>query len=71
MNSLIWPGAGIALLGLAGLVYIIARAVQARRAGLDDAEMSARLRKLVALNMAALGISAIGLMMVVIGILLG
>lgn len=71
MQALIWAGAALTLVGLAGLGYCILRAVRARRAGLDDAEMRAELQRVVAINMGAMGLSALGLAMVVSGILLG
>jgi hypothetical protein len=71
MDILIAAGAVVTLLGLAGLVWCIARVARARRAGLDDAGLRAVMQKIVALNMAALFVSVIGLMMVVIGVLLG
>ncbi|MBK5934179.1 hypothetical protein C8N32_11743 [Rhodovulum imhoffii] len=71
MEWMIWLGAAISLGGLAGLVWCILQAVRVRREALPEDRMRARLQKLVALNMAALGLSAIGLMLVVIGITLG
>lgn len=71
MDWLIWIGAAISLAGVAGLVWCILLATRARRAGLSDEEMRARLQRVVMLNMAALGVSALGLMCVVLGILLG
>ena len=71
MEFLIWIGAAIALAGVAGLVWCIVLALRARRAGLPDDELRARLQHVVVLNMAALGVSALGLMCVVAGILLG
>lgn len=71
MEYLIWIGAAIALAGVAGLVWCIILALRARRAGLSDDELRARLQHVVVLNMAALGVSALGLMCVVAGILLG
>lgn len=71
MDWLIWGGATVSLLGLAGLFWCILIVVRARRAGLDDAEMRKRLAKVMPLNMAALLLSALGLIMVVVGILLG
>jgi len=71
MGVLIWAGALVALIGLAGLIRCIVLAAQAKRAGLDDNAMRQRLQKLVALNLGALFLSAIGLMMVVIGVILG
>ena len=71
MDMLIWAGALVSLIGVAGLIYCVFQATRARRDTTDDAALKARLQALVAMNMAALAISAIGLMMVVIGILLG
>jgi hypothetical protein len=71
MQVLIWAGAALTVLGLLGLVYCILRAAQAKRAGLDDAAMRAELQKVVAINLGAVGLSALGLAAVVSGILLG
>ena len=71
MGNLIWIGALISLVGIAGLIWCVMIALRAKRAGLDDEAMKARLQRVVAINMGALFLSAIGLMMVVIGILLG
>lgn len=71
MDGLIWAGAAVTLLGLAGLVWCIVRVAAARRAGLPDAELRARLQQVVVLNLAALLVSALGLMLVVVGIVLG
>ncbi len=59
------------LIGLAGLGYCILRAGRAKRAGLDDAAMRAELQRVVAINLAAVGVSALGLATVVAGIILG
>lgn len=71
MQMLIWAGAAVTLLGLAGLIWCIAKVAQARRAGLGDEELRARLQQIVAWNFGALAVSALGLMLVVIGIALG
>lgn len=71
MEALIWIGACVSLLGLAGLLWCILQMIRARRARLPEAEMRASLQRVAAQNMAALGLSALGLMMVVIGLLLG
>jgi hypothetical protein len=71
MDILIWPGAGVSMLGVAGLLYCISLAFKARRAKLEPEEMQARMQRIVVLNMAALFVSMIGLMMVVGGIILG
>jgi len=70
MEILIWMGASVSLAGLAGLVWCIVKVWKARKAGLADADLRAVLRKVVPVNSAALFLSVIGLMMVVIGILL-
>ncbi len=71
MQALIWIGAAFALAGVAGLVWCILLALRARRSGLEDDAMRAELQRVVVLNMAALGVSALGLMCVVAGIILG
>lgn len=70
MEFLIWSGAAIAAAGIAGLVWCVVLVLRARRANLPDDEMRLRLQKAVMMNMAALGVSALGLMCVVAGILL-
>ncbi len=71
MEALVWIGAVLALAGVAGLVWCILLALRARRSGMADDAMRAALQRVVVLNMAALAISALGLMCVVAGILLG
>ncbi|MGL4235450.1 hypothetical protein [Tabrizicola sp.] len=71
MQALIWGGAGLTVVGLLGLGYCIQRAVRAKRSGLDDASLRAELQRVVVINLAAVGISALGLAAVVAGILLG
>ena len=70
MTLLIWAGAIVSLGGVGGLIWCIVLALKARRAGLTDDAMRARLQHIVTLNMIALGVSALGLMLVVVGILL-
>lgn len=71
MDALIWPGAFVSLLGVAGLMYCVMRALRVRRSARSDEEKRADLQKIVAINLAALGVSALGLILVVVGILLG
>jgi hypothetical protein len=71
MTLLIWAGTLLSLCGVGGLIWCIILAIKARRAGLTDDAMRARLQHVVTLNMIALGVSALGLMLVVAGILLG
>lgn len=71
MDILIWAGAAVTLAGIGGLLACVVHVARARRAGLPDEELKARLQKIIALNLGALFLSAIGLMMVVVGIFLG
>ncbi|MFD1342932.1 hypothetical protein [Litorisediminicola beolgyonensis] len=71
MEILVWGGAAVSVAGLAGLIWCILRVTRAKRAGLGDDALRAELQKVVPLNLGALLLSAIGLMMVVVGLLLG
>ncbi|MEL7026549.1 MAG: hypothetical protein AAGO57_04865 [Pseudomonadota bacterium] len=70
MEWLVWIGALVTLFGVILLFYCIFRVARARRAGLEDVELKARLQSAVALNLGALAISGLGLMMVIVGIAL-
>ena len=70
MDWLIWIGAAVSLGGIAGLLRCIQLALRARKSGLDSPAMRARLQQIVTFNLAALGVSALGLMLVVMGIIL-
>lgn len=71
MEWMILLGAVVSLVGLAGLILSAMRIIRARRAGLDDDALRAKLQSVLPLNMAALLLSVLGLMMVVVGVLLG
>lgn len=71
MQILIWGGAAVTLLGIALLLFVGLRVGAAKRAGLDDEALRARIQKLLPVNLAALFVSAIGLIMVIMGIVLG
>lgn len=71
MQAVIWAGAALTVAGLAGLIYCILRATKAKRMGLDDAAMRAELQRVVMINLVAVGVSALGLAVVVTGIVLG
>lgn len=68
MQAMVVAGVVLTLLGLAGLVWCIVLAVQARSAGGSAEEMRARLRRVVTLNLGAMGLSALGLACVVFGL---
>ena len=70
METLVVVGAIVTLAGLAGLVACIFRVRAARDAALPEAEMRRRLQSAITLNLGAFLLSAIGLGMVVVGLLL-
>lgn len=70
MESLIWIGAVVSLSGVAGLAWCIIYVLRLRGMTLEDADMRARMQKAVIVNFAALGVSTLGLMLVVLGIFL-
>jgi len=71
MQYLVIFGVVLTLIGLAGLVTCVLRAARIKRAGGTVDEMRDRLQGIVALNLGALGLSAVGLMCVVLGLVLG
>ncbi|RNF33829.1 hypothetical protein A7A09_014370 [Paracoccus methylarcula] len=70
-DMLVWGGAALTLLGLAALLWCIVTVIRIRRARLDENAFRARMQGILAVNMGALVISALGLMTVVLGIMLG
>lgn len=70
MEMLIWAGAALSILGLAGLVWSIVRVISARRKTTDDDELRAVIQSVMPWNMGGLFVSVIGLMLVIVGIFL-
>jgi hypothetical protein len=70
MQAVIWVGSALTLGGVGLLVYCIMYVAKARRAGLDDLTLRTRLQKAVGLNLAALALSGIGLIVVIVGLAL-
>lgn len=70
MENLVWIGALISLLGVAGLVWCIIYVIRLRSAALPESEMRAKMQRAVVMNFAALAVSTMGLMVVVMGIFL-
>ncbi|MGR3756927.1 MAG: hypothetical protein ACU0AT_06835 [Tranquillimonas sp.] len=70
MELLIWIGAALTVAGVGLLAWCVLQVMRARRQGLDDTALRARLQSLVAVNLGALAISALGLMTVVAGLVL-
>lgn len=67
-DLLIWCGAILSLCGLAGLVWCIVYVARARRANPGEEILREKLRRALPLNLAALFLSVIGLMVVILGI---
>ena len=70
MELLIWVGSILSILGLAGLFWCIKTVLKAKKSAVSDEELRSSLQKVVPLNMASLFLSAIGLMLVILGIML-
>jgi len=70
MEMLIWFGAALSLIGLAGMVYSILRVSKARKAGLSDEDLRAAVQSAMPINLGALFVSVLGLMLVIVGIFL-
>ena len=70
MEILIWIGSILSILGLIGLLWCIKTVIKAKKLANSDEELRTSLQKVVPLNMAAFFLSAIGLMLVILGIML-
>jgi len=70
MEMMIWIGSALTLLGVLGLLWCIKLVMGIKKRALPEAETRAGLQRVVALNMAALAVSGIGLMLVVVGVIL-
>lgn len=68
---LIWAGAGLSLLGLAGLIWCIVRVARARKTITDDEALRGVVKSVLPWNLGSLMLSVLGLMMVILGISLG
>ena len=70
MEILILIGSILSILGLVGLFWCIKTVLTAKKNVTSDEQLRDSLQKIVPLNMAALFLSAIGLMLVILGIIL-
>lgn len=71
MEIVIWIGAALSALGICGIIYSIVAVARAKRAGLSDEDLRARVSAILPINLIALFVSMIGLMAVIIGVMLG
>lgn len=70
MENLVWIGAALTGLGMAGVIYSMVVIARAKRQNLPDEEMRDAIRKMIPVNLGTLFVAMIGLMMVVIGVML-
>ena len=70
MDIVIWAGAILSVIGMIGIFYSIFAITRAKRANLEDEELRAKLASILPLNLAALFVSMIGLMTVIVGVML-
>ena len=70
MELLIWIGSLLSILGLVGLFWCIKTVLKAKKNATSDEQLRDSLQQIVPLNMAALFLSAIGLILVILGIIL-
>lgn len=71
MEVLVWIGAGLSLLGLAGVIWSMVRVARARGRNLPDEELRAVMRAMLPWNIGALFVSVLGLLTVMVGLALG
>ena len=70
MELFIWIGSILSSLGLVGIFWCIKTVLKAKKLATSDEQLRGSLQKVVPLNMASLFLSAIGLMLVILGIML-
>lgn len=68
MEILIWIGAALSCLGVAGLALCIIRGLKVRKMDANAPEAKLALQRLFVINFASLALSVIGLMVVIMGI---
>ena len=71
MEILVWIGGALTLAGLCGVLWSLVAVMRARRTETDDAALRARLARILPVNLGALGVSVIGLLLVMLGIFFG
>lgn len=70
MEWMIWIGAAMTVAGLVGIAWCIRKVLGARRAGLQGEALNRVVQGVVAVNLGAFGLSALGLGAVVAGLVL-
>ena len=70
-DMMVWVGAALSVIGLAGLILSILRVARARRTATSDDALREAIQKARPLNLGALLLSVLGLMLVIVGVFLG
>lgn len=70
MEILVWIGAGLSLMGLAGVIWSMVKVARAKGRNLPDAELREVMRAMLPWNIGALLVSVMGLMTVMVGLAL-
>ncbi len=68
--ALVPIGTALTLIGLGLLGWCIVSVVRGKRANLPEAEMNARLQRLIAVNLGGVLTAALGLMCLIMGLIL-
>jgi len=70
MSLIVYLGVATTLVGLAGILWFIRRAKALKSSTADNATVQTELRKLVVINVAAVGVAFFGLALTVVGVIL-
>ncbi|MBL4812720.1 MAG: hypothetical protein JKX69_10305 [Rhodobacteraceae bacterium] len=70
MAILTFIGMALTVLGFFGIIYSLIAVIRAKKAQMSDADLRAKLGKILPVNLGSLAVSFLGLMLVVVGIFL-
>lgn len=70
MNLIAFAGVLLVVAGLGGLGYCILEGYRSRGSGVPAEEVTARLHRLIAVNLGSVALAALGLAVVVVGLIL-
>lgn len=70
MHIVIWIGTALTVAGILGLLWCIKLVLGIKRQALADDQARIAMQRVVVWNMAALAVSFLGLIMVVVGVIL-
>lgn len=70
MELLIWVGATLSFIGIAGIILSVVKVRRAKITAKTDEELRAKIQAAMPLNLGAFLLSVLGLMCVVVGVIL-